>query len=291
MSSSRMTRAALLLSLVALGWSSTGRAEDVGEPPNRERATWSGTWGTGPAGSGGPAPQFEDQTLRQIVHTSAGGERVRLRISNTFGSSPLLIGSAHVALRGSRLEHRRRHGPALIVRCERSSITVPAGGLVLSDPAPLDVPAALGCRGEHLSSGVLRPRTPCTSTPCRRATSPRRRHRGRGVAGATTTTSWSFLTGVDVSRGHERERVGGLPRRLDHRRRGLHHGYQSALARRPRPAAAGPARPERDRGARRGHHRQPDPPSDGTGVRRTSSGRRTSPASTATCSRRPACAT
>ena len=40
---------------------------------------------------------FNNQTLRQIVHISAGGHWVRVRLS-TFGASGLLLGAAHLAL-------------------------------------------------------------------------------------------------------------------------------------------------------------------------------------------------
>ena len=54
---------------------------------------------------GGPPPNlpapinFTNQTLRQIVHASLGGERIRVVLSNAFGSAPLAVGAAHVALR------------------------------------------------------------------------------------------------------------------------------------------------------------------------------------------------
>jgi lysophospholipase L1-like esterase len=41
---------------------------------------------------------FRDQTLRQIVHITLGGSRVRVRISNLFGSQPLEIQDVHIAL-------------------------------------------------------------------------------------------------------------------------------------------------------------------------------------------------
>src|SRR5678815_4231441 len=65
-------------------------------PPARQ---WVGTWATAPAGVAGTPEQFRDETLRLIVHTSAGGDRVRIRISNVFGTEPLAIGAAHVARR------------------------------------------------------------------------------------------------------------------------------------------------------------------------------------------------
>ena len=54
-----------------------------------------------------PAPaapgfvHFTNQTLRQIVHTSVGGSRLRVVLSNSYGTEPLAIGAAHIALRDS----------------------------------------------------------------------------------------------------------------------------------------------------------------------------------------------
>ena len=42
--------------------------------------------------------QYSNQTLRAIIHTSVGGDEVRVRIANTFGTSPLVIGAAHIAV-------------------------------------------------------------------------------------------------------------------------------------------------------------------------------------------------
>jgi hypothetical protein len=71
---------------------------------------WVGTWATadtwrpapGPAPAGqtaAPRPlNFNNQTLRQIVHTSIAGERVRVVLSNAFGTAPLTIGAASLGL-------------------------------------------------------------------------------------------------------------------------------------------------------------------------------------------------
>src|SRR4051812_15564041 len=85
-------------------------------PRARQRTAehWVGTWATAlvarasqPAASasqqGAPAPQapprFANQTLRQIVRVTLGGDNVRVVLSNAFGTSPLQVGAAHVALR------------------------------------------------------------------------------------------------------------------------------------------------------------------------------------------------
>ena len=201
MSTSRLKRASLFLSLlVAVGWSSSIRADDDHDQ-GRDRASWAGTWGTGPAGSVGAAPEFADQTLRQIVHTSAGGDRVRVRISNTFGTNPVVIGSAHVALRSS--------GSGIVAGSDRaltfsgkSSFTIPAGALVLSDPVALEVPAL-----SDLAVSIYLPVTAVADTNHALALQTSYIASGdvtgaASLPGATTTTSWNFLTGVDVSTGH-----------------------------------------------------------------------------------------
>lgn len=82
---------------------------------------------------------FTNQTLRQIVQTSIGGDRVRVRLSS-FGASALHIGAAHIAVRAT---------DALIVPdTDRTltfgglpSVVIPPGAIVVSDPVELDVPA------------------------------------------------------------------------------------------------------------------------------------------------------
>ena len=49
---------------------------------------------------------LNDQTIRQIVRATTGGERLRIVVSNVFGTQPLEIGRAAVA--------QRADGPALV---------------------------------------------------------------------------------------------------------------------------------------------------------------------------------
>lgn len=102
--------------------------------------TWVPTWYASPA----PADKPEivsDMTLREIVHISAGGNKVRVRLTNAYGKTPLTIDAAAVA--------RRASGSTLIAGTTRgltfsgqTTVTIPAGAYVLSDPVALDVPQA-----------------------------------------------------------------------------------------------------------------------------------------------------
>jgi hypothetical protein len=88
---------------------------------------------------GGSSLHFKDQTLRQVARVSVGGARVRVVLANTFGTQPLRIGAAQVAL--------REKGAAITAGSNRvltfGGITqplVPAGALLVSDPVDLPVP-------------------------------------------------------------------------------------------------------------------------------------------------------
>ena len=46
-----------------------------------------------------PFAHFTNQTLRQIVHTTVGGSKARVVLSNAYGTAPATVGAAHIALR------------------------------------------------------------------------------------------------------------------------------------------------------------------------------------------------
>lgn len=160
---------------------------------------WVGTWATGPAGPAGAAMQYTNQTLRLIVHTSIGGDAVRIRISNTFGTGPLSIGATHIARRveASSILPESDH---VLTFSGKPSFTIPAGAVVLSDPVRMQVPALA-----DLAVSIYLPGTAIASTTHLLALQTSYIANGTGdftaaanLPGATTTTSWDFLTGVDV---------------------------------------------------------------------------------------------
>src|SRR3712207_5349657 len=80
---------AVVLALV-LGGSSA--AEPAGRGPE-----WIGSWQAAPASAQAGAGQ-PDKTIRNVVHTSIGGKAARVRLSNAFGTAPVLMGTVTVAL-------------------------------------------------------------------------------------------------------------------------------------------------------------------------------------------------
>ena len=84
---------------------------------------WVGTWGASPYAvpSGNlPPASLSNSVLRQVVHGSLGGSKLRLQLSNKAGNGPLTINSAHLALckatpfRGQHHRCRHRHCPCLL---------------------------------------------------------------------------------------------------------------------------------------------------------------------------------
>jgi hypothetical protein len=67
-----------------------------------QRDAWIATWTAGPEPADPdpkePVLSLEDQTVRERVRISIGGAQVRIRLSNEYGSSPLLVGSVTVAV-------------------------------------------------------------------------------------------------------------------------------------------------------------------------------------------------
>ena len=81
---------------------------------------------------------LRNQTVRQIVRVSIGGNRIRVVFSNEYGSKPLMIDAAQIALAGA--------GAAITADSDRAlsfggdpSVTVPPGAPVVSDPVDLKV--------------------------------------------------------------------------------------------------------------------------------------------------------
>ncbi len=110
----------------------------VFHPVAAESAEWVGTWGAAPEppspalGPIGGTPSFSDQTLREVVRIAAGGERLRIRFTNEYGTKPLLIGAVRLALAdpdGSVKPGTSR--PVLFGG--RSSAVIPAGSPFVSD--------------------------------------------------------------------------------------------------------------------------------------------------------------
>ena len=124
-----------LLAASALTYADDDHGRQSGDRDGNQR--WVGTWGTSPEAG---TASFSNQTLRLIVHTSIGGDHVRVRLSNAYGTASLIIGEAHLALRSTGAQIIPGSDRVLTFSGE-STIAIPVGALVVSDPVELRVPA------------------------------------------------------------------------------------------------------------------------------------------------------
>ncbi len=162
-------------------------------------AHWVGTWASAPLASANKSGLFaQDTTLRQTVRVSIGGHNVRIVLSNEFGEEPLTVGGAQIALPATQGAILSGTGRSLTFGGQ-SSIEVPPGAVVLSDPlalnvAPLsDLTISLFLPAQTL--GIL------TQHNSAQATSYRADGNQLDAVSLSTPhpfTSWLFLKSVDI---------------------------------------------------------------------------------------------
>ncbi|GGZ44617.1 SGNH/GDSL hydrolase family protein [Asticcacaulis endophyticus] len=101
--------------------------------------TWHPAFYAAPEPSGADVTA-KDITLRQIVKVSAGGERVRVRLSNAYGDKPLRLADVHIARRttGSGIDPASDRG---LTFNGAAGVTIAPGAYVISDPVDLKVVA------------------------------------------------------------------------------------------------------------------------------------------------------
>jgi lysophospholipase L1-like esterase len=103
---------------------------------------WVETWATAPIdpghiGTNRANTGFHDETVRNVVFASVGGQQVRIRLSNLYGKRPLHIGQASV---GAVASDGNLSGSAYPVTFDGSpSVTIPVGEEMVSDAVPMAV--------------------------------------------------------------------------------------------------------------------------------------------------------
>jgi len=190
--------ASLSISALALSGLAT-QAIAADNSPDSSRV-WIGTWATAAQPFVSQSLQtYHNQTLRLIVHTSAGGHKVRIKISNIYGDKPLVIGVAHIARRASAADIDPASDRTLKFQSQ-TSVTIPAGARAVSDPVELDVPAL-----SDLAVSLFLPQSTEVKTvhSLAKQTSYLSPESGDATAMAEFPVgkpirTWPFLTGVDV---------------------------------------------------------------------------------------------
>lgn len=175
----------------------------------QDHGRWIGTWASAQQvpeeRNALPADALNDATLRQIVRLTVGGEQLRVRISNAFGTTPLRVTATRVARplspAGATIDPATDRAVTFSGQAE---VTVPAGAEYLSDPVAWPVVAL-----SDLAVTIHVDKAPAiqTSHPGSRATS----YLAKGdqvsaadLSGAQAVDHWFQLSGVEVEAGKAR---------------------------------------------------------------------------------------
>jgi lysophospholipase L1-like esterase len=166
---------------------------------------WVGTWASAPrldahaktAEDLLPSGAQSGVTLREVVHVSMGGEMVRVRFSNLYGTGPLVIGAAGIA--------QTQKGAAIVPGSAKPltfhgqpSVSIPNGALAVSDPVPFKLAPLSDLT---VSFYLPSPSGPVTEHELGNATSyhaPGNAVSSADLEPATTETMWYYLNGVDT---------------------------------------------------------------------------------------------
>jgi lysophospholipase L1-like esterase len=145
------------------------------------------------------ATGFDNQTVRNIVFTSAGGSAARVVLTNVFGTSPLQVGHVTLAIAGSGATVKA--GTVSRVTFGGSpSVEIPPGAQALSDPVSMRVPALTNLAVSVYLPGQTGAATIHSDAQQDNWVSGAGDHAGDAAAAAFTTDSqsWYYVSGVIV---------------------------------------------------------------------------------------------
>jgi lysophospholipase L1-like esterase len=187
---------------------SGGNAGGTNDSGGSGASHWVGTWTASPypvpSGNQPPAP-LSNSVLRQVVHVSLGGSRIRVQFSNRSGNGPVTINSAHIAV--------CRATPAVdstidtatdkaLAFSGTASATIAQGMEIWSDPIDFTI-APLGNISITMAFGGVP--SNLTGHAGSRTTSYQQAGSSdvtaASMASAPTVDSWYYISGIDVMAG------------------------------------------------------------------------------------------
>jgi lysophospholipase L1-like esterase len=165
---------------------------------------WVGTWASSPQlvepSNMPPEPGLSNNTLRQIVRVSIGGNQLRLKLSNEYGTSPVTLNSVHLAVSagGSSIKLGTDN---VLTFGGMESVTIPAGKTVTSDTLDYCMPKLT-----EMAITIYFGNTPTllTGHPSSRTTSyimVGNAVDSSSMPFAVATEHWYLITGIDVIAG------------------------------------------------------------------------------------------
>lgn len=163
---------------------------------------WVTAWATSqmiPGNNALPSEDLKDATIRQIVRIQIAGTRLRVRLTNAYGTQSLRIGAATIARSADAATAKIDPTSLISLRFDGAkSVTIPAGADYWSDPIALPVQA-----GADLAITLYLPEAPAQQTghPGSRATSHMLHGDHSGDAdlpGAKTADRWVQIGAIET---------------------------------------------------------------------------------------------
>jgi lysophospholipase L1-like esterase len=174
------------------------------KPATTPQTVWTGSWAASPMAELWTPNNVSDygSTFRNVVHLTLGGSAIRLRISNEFGSTPLALGSVHVALSVGH-DAIRPDSDHVVTFGGSETVTIPEGVAIVSDPVAMPVAAF-----DNLAVSIYIPTQAAISALTYHQIGASSNYKAAGNDTAAfqfdhpgKTESWFLLDGVDVSTG------------------------------------------------------------------------------------------
>ncbi len=169
--------------------------------PSQPTTKWVGTWTaaqqlTEPANMP-PSPGLSNNTLRQIVHVSIGGNQLRMKFSNQYGSTPVTMNSVHLAVSTGGSTIQTGTDKALTFE-GKEAVTIPVGETVSSDVVNFSISNL-----ENIAVTIYFGSVPSALTGHPGSRTISYIQTGNGINNlsmptAVTTEHWYIIAGIDV---------------------------------------------------------------------------------------------
>jgi lysophospholipase L1-like esterase len=176
----------------AEGHSDNSRPARTQSPDARRVTAWAPSMTIG-------GPNFHDQTIRMVAHSSVEGTALRIHLSNLRSTIPLTVGAVSIAAQADRATAVAGSQRAATFSHKRS-VTIPAGAELVSDPVSMSVKA-----GQNVLVSIYLPNATSSATWHSDAfdtsyLSVPGDHTADAADGnyIAATTSWYYLSGLDV---------------------------------------------------------------------------------------------
>jgi lysophospholipase L1-like esterase len=144
-------------------------------------------------------PNFNDQTIRMVAHSTVDGSALRIHLSNLRSTTPLTVGAVSIAAQADRAT-AVAGSTRTVTFSHARSVTLKAGAEIVSDPVPMSVKA-----DKNVLVSIYLPHATSSATWHSDAfdttyLSAPGDHTADTADGnyIAATTSWYYLSGLDV---------------------------------------------------------------------------------------------